>query len=93
MKAVEIIRLLGLKSLPWEGGYYRETYRSDEKIPVQALPSRYSFDKHFCTAIYYLLTPETFSALHRVTSDELFHFYLGDPVMMIQFNPGGDAEK
>ncbi|MCX7886829.1 MAG: cupin domain-containing protein [Verrucomicrobiae bacterium] len=45
----------------------------------------------FSTAIYYLLTPESFSALHRIRHDELFHFYLGDPVEMLQLWPDGAA--
>lgn len=45
------------------------------------------------TAIYYLLTPNTFSALHRLKSDELFHFYLGDPVEMLQLWPDGSGRK
>jgi len=45
-----------------------------------------------CTAIYYLLTPETFSAIHRLQSDEIFHFYLGDPVEMLQLGPEGKTE-
>ncbi len=51
MNTVEIIKLLKLKLHPGEGGYYRETYRSDEKIPVSALPPRYKTDKQFSTAI------------------------------------------
>ncbi len=43
----------------------------------------------FGTAIYYLLAPETFSAMHRLKSDEIFHFYLGDPVEMLQLLPDG----
>ena len=43
------------------------------------------------TAIYYLLTPETFSAMHRLPGDELFHFYLGDPVEMLQLHPDGSG--
>src|SRR5262249_33731721 len=43
------------------------------------------------TAIYYLLTPETFSALHRLQSDEVFHFYLGSPVRMLQLLPDGSG--
>jgi len=78
--------------LPKEGGFYRETYRSEEKIPEQGLPARYSSAKSFCTAIYYLLTPETCSALHRLSSDEIFHFYLGDPVSMLLLHPGGGSE-
>ncbi len=93
MNAREIIEHLGLEPLPGEGGFYRETYRSsDEKIPAGALPERYQADKHIATAIYYLLTPETFSAVHRLISDELFHFYLGDPVTMLQLHPDGHGE-
>jgi predicted cupin superfamily sugar epimerase len=69
-----------------------ETYRCNEKIPVQGLPSRYGFEKSFGTAIYYLLTPEIFSAFHRLPTDEIFHFYLGDPVTMLQLHPGGTHE-
>ena len=92
LTAQEIIRRLGLKPLPEEGGFYRETYRSEEQISREGLPARYSSAKSFCTAIYYLLTPETCSALHRLNSDEIFHFYLGDPVSMLQLHPGGGSE-
>ena len=81
MDARQIIETLGLKPLDWEGGYYRETWRADESVPAAALPNRYGSDKAFGTAIYYLLTPETISAMHRLASDEVFHFYLGDPVI------------
>ncbi len=92
MDAKRIIKHLGLTPLPGEGGFYRETYRSGEKIPVAALPERYSTDKHFATAIYYLLTPDTISAIHRLLSDEVFHFYLGDSVTMLQLPPNGKGE-
>jgi predicted cupin superfamily sugar epimerase len=81
--ARDIIDLLGLRPLPLEGGYYRETYRSAESFP------RGGTVKSAGTAIYYLLTPDTFSALHRLPTDEVFHFYLGDPVEMLQLPPGG----
>ena len=93
MEAQQIIALLRLQPLPLEGGYYRETYRAGEKIAAAALPPRYGADRAFCTAIYYLLTPETISALHRVKSDEIFHFHLGDPVTMFQLHPDGRAER
>jgi uncharacterized protein len=91
MTADEIIKLLDLKPLPEEGGLYRETYRSDETIPNEALPARYGKSKCFCTAIYYLLTPDNFSAIHRVPSEEIFHFYLGDPATMLQLYPDGST--
>ncbi|MBI1795574.1 MAG: cupin domain-containing protein [Candidatus Eisenbacteria bacterium] len=43
------------------------------------------------SAIYYLLTPDTFSALHRLPGDEIFHFYVGDPVEMLQLRADGTA--
>ena len=92
MDAKKIIEHLDLEPLAGEGGFYRETYRSGETIPAGALPERYSADKHFSTAIYYLLMPETFSAIHRLISDEVFHFYLGDPVTMLRLHPDGRGE-
>jgi predicted cupin superfamily sugar epimerase len=87
--AEDIKSWLGLQPLEHEGGYYFETYRSVETIPPKALPERYGSARAFSTAIYYLLTPETFSALHRLRSDEIWHFYLGDPVEMLQLGPDG----
>lgn len=91
--AEEIIKLLSLEPLAGEGGFYRETYRSKGKIPRSALPSAYRSDKSMGTAIYYLVTPDTFSALHRLSGDEIFHFYLGDPVIMLQLFPEGGGKK
>ena len=87
-----ILQHLDLKPLPGEGGYYRETYRSGETLSHHSLPERYTVDKSFGTAIYYLITTDTFSALHRVPSDELFHFYLGDPVNMLRLFPDGSGD-
>lgn len=92
MNAQVLIEKLGLRPLPGEGGFYRETYRSSERVTASALPGRYKTDKEFGTAIYYLLTPEVASALHRLPSDEVFHFYLGDPVVMLQLFPEGTGK-
>jgi predicted cupin superfamily sugar epimerase len=91
LTAEEIIDLLDLQPLPLEGGYYRENYCSDEPLPHPALPRRFAGERPFSTAIYYLLTADTFSALHRLQSDELFHFYLGAPVSMLQLHPDGSS--
>lgn len=48
-----------------------------------------TYRSEYSTAIYYLLTPETFSALHRLPHDEIYHFYLGDPVELLQLLPDG----
>jgi predicted cupin superfamily sugar epimerase len=84
LTAQDIITALDLRPLPREGGYYRETYRSAEPLPGRL--------RKLSTAIYYLLTKDTFSALHRLPSDELFHFYLGDPVSMLQLRPDGTGK-
>ncbi|MDI6740316.1 MAG: cupin domain-containing protein [Candidatus Edwardsbacteria bacterium] len=83
MNVEAIIRLLKLKPLDFEGGYFAETYRSGESIPAHALPKRYRGKRGHGTAIYFLLTPDTFSAIHRLKSDEVFHYYAGDPVEML----------
>ncbi len=92
MTAEEIITLLKLKPHPKEGGFFSETYRVEERIPQSALPQRYTGPRAFGTCIYYLLTATTFSAMHRLQSDEVFHFYFGDPVEMLQLSPAGTGK-
>lgn len=92
MTADELIRLLQLQPHPKEGGHFRETYRAVEELAAEALAARYGAPRSASTAIYYLLTPTTFSALHRLRSDEVFHFYLGDPVRMLQLMPDGSGK-
>ena len=92
LTADQIITLLNLKPHPEEGGYFVETYRSSETISEKALPSHYKGARPFGTAIYYLLTPETFSSIHRLQSDEIFHFYIGDPIEMPQLFPDGSGK-
>lgn len=76
----KIVEALGLEPLPGEGGFFRRTYESAVKV-ADGRPA--------VSAIYYLILPHDFSALHRVRSEELFHFYAGDPVEMIQISPEG----
>jgi predicted cupin superfamily sugar epimerase len=89
-----LIERLGLAPLPVEGGHFRQTYVSDEAIAASALPARYGRDKTLGTAIYYLLTsdPDSFSALHRLPTEEIYHFYLGDPVEMLVLHADGRGE-
>src|SRR5260370_19404398 len=91
MTPKDLIDLLQLQPHPKEGGFFRETYRADDLLSSNALPSRYGSPRAFGTAIYYLLTPGTCSALHRLASDEIFHFYLGGPVRMLQLFPDGSG--
>ncbi len=94
LTAQELIGRLGLAPLPVEGGHFRQTYLSDELLPAAALPARYGRAKPLSTAIYYLLTeePDSFSALHRLPTEEVYHFYLGDPVEMLLLQADGGSE-
>lgn len=91
----QLIRHLNLEPLPVEGGWFRQTHLAAESIPADALPVRYSAAKPFGTAIYFLLTdePDCFSALHKLPTDEIYHFYLGDPVEMLLLHPDGRSER
>jgi uncharacterized protein len=93
--AQEIIAALGLKPHPIEGGFFRETYRAAGVVTAGSLPPAYSSqaDRSLGTAIYYLLTAETFSEMHRLPTEEVFHLYLGGPVRMLQLFPGGAARQ
>jgi uncharacterized protein len=83
MTADEIKALLKLEPHPVEGGHFRRTYTSAATLETER------GRRPAGTAIYYLLEPDTFSEMHMLTSDELFHFYLGDPVEMLQLWPDG----
>jgi len=91
LTAEQIKSLLNLKQHPMEGGYFVETYRSDLQITKDSLPAHYQGPRALATAIYYLLTPDSFSALHRLQTDEIFHHYIGDPVNMLQLWPDGSG--
>jgi hypothetical protein len=93
MTADEVKKILGLTPHPREGGFYIRTYESGEKLPPSAFAdSRYAGPRHTGTAIYYLLEPGTFSEIHRLKSDEIFHLYLGDAVEMLQLHANGRGE-
>lgn len=83
MTAEEIKQLLKLEPHPREGGSFRQTYKS--ALTLDAKQGQRSAS----TAIYYLLETGTFSEMHVLDSDEIFHFYLGDPVEMLQLWPNG----
>ena len=89
MDAQRLIELLNLAAHPAEGGFFRETYRSSATFEPGG---RFLGARSCGTAIYYLLTRDTFSAMHRLAGDEVFHFYVGDPVEMLMLHPGGEGE-
>lgn len=74
-EAQQIIAKLGLESLPHEGGYFRRTWTGPAGDQDQQRPTG--------TAIYFLITPEEFSSLHRLETDEVWHFHAGDPVELV----------
>jgi predicted cupin superfamily sugar epimerase len=88
----QVREILHLEPHPIEGGYFIETYKSADNLSGTSLPSAYSGERALSTAIFYMLTPDTFSALHRLPGDEMFHFYLGDPVEMLQLKHDGTGE-
>ncbi len=90
--AKQIQELLNLGPLHIEGGYFVETYRSKFALARQSLPLGYPGERALSTAIYYMLTPDTFSIIHRLKGDEVYHFYLGDPAEMLLLKPDGTAE-
>ena len=92
-----------MEPLRKEGGFYIETHRAPEMLKNDSLlaaakpsgeagPAGFPADRNLASTILYLLTAKTISLLHRLKSDEMFHFYLGDPVTMLQLYPDGRSE-
>jgi len=86
------IAKLGLQKHP-EGGWYVETYRSSESVGRAGLPARFGGDRAMGTAIYFLLEAGQVSAWHRIRSDELCHFYAGDPLSVHWLDPAGGVAR
>lgn len=82
---------LGLQAHP-EGGYFYESYRSSETIEQKHLPERYGGDRHYASAIYFLLQEYDFSAFHKLLSDEIWHYYAGDALNIYLFNRNNQLE-
>ena len=86
-----LIQQYNLKPHP-EGGWYIQTYKSNELIGANALPARFGGDRSFSTAIYFLLEQGNFSAFHRIKSDECWHFYAGDPLLIYVIEGDGELK-
>lgn len=91
LSASQLITQFGLQPHP-EGGFYLQTYCSKEVIAATALPARFSGDRYFSTAIYFLLEGKQFSAFHRIKSDEIWHFYTGNALHIYVLHPDGKGE-
>lgn len=88
LTADEVKRLLGLAPHPREGGWFARVYEASEMLSTENFADdRYNGPRRTGTAIYYLLEPDTFSEMHVLESDEIFHHYAGDAVEMLQLHP------
>jgi hypothetical protein len=90
--AVYWIEKLQLSAHP-EGGYFRETYRSQEQVRATHLPVRFDGDRSFSTAIYFLLESHQVSAFHRIKSDEMWHFYAGSSLTIYVIDQQGKLSQ
>lgn len=90
--AAAVARALALEPLPREGGWFRRTYASELAISAGSLPSIYGGPRRTASAILALLTPDGFSALHRLASDEVWCFHGGDPLESLRLHPDGSGE-
>lgn len=88
LTAQQVIAHLQLEPLIGEGGYFRQVYRSAHILAPYA---HHTEPKPACTSILYLVTdaPLGFSALHRLPTDEIYHFCMGDPLEMLLLYPDG----
>ncbi len=91
MTAEDLIKMFDMKLLPEEGGYFSETHRSAHNLLSSSLPDEYKYERSLSTAIYYMHTPDTKSLLHCLPTEEIYHFYLGDPVLMLHLYPDGTS--
>ncbi|WP_462252008.1 cupin domain-containing protein [Ekhidna sp.] len=88
----DLIAKLDLEPHP-EGGYFKETYRSEEYISAEALSEEYVGSRNHSTCIYFLLTSDTFSAFHKINQDEIWHFYQGSPIQLHTISEEGNHEE
>jgi predicted cupin superfamily sugar epimerase len=88
--AEEIKVMLGLEPHP-TCGFVAETYRSPRKIPANALPEAYEGDRPYGSALYFLVTPDAQIVMHRIRSDQLYHYYVGDPLEVLLLYPDSNG--
>ena len=87
LEARTVIEILRLEPLQPEGGFFREMYRSKSFVSVAGA------SRALATSIYYMMTKDSFSAFHRLKSDEVYHFYCGSPVELLLIHPSGELQE
>lgn len=92
LDAEQIIEMFSMRPLEPEGGHYVETFRAEESVAADVQSGLSGAKKSLYTSILYLLTPDAQSMLHRLPSDEIYHFYMGDPVNLLLLHPSGQVE-
>jgi predicted cupin superfamily sugar epimerase len=90
--AQKLIRHFKMEKIPAEGPWFSVTYRSEDLLPAKSLPVRYQGNRVAGTAIYAIQTKADFSAIHKLTTDEIWHFYGGDPLEMLLLYPDGHGQ-
>lgn len=90
--ARKLIDSLGMEKIPVEGCWFKVTYASTDTLAATALPARYGSPRIAGGAIYALVTRADFSAMHRLKTDEIWHFYAGDPIELLLLHPDGRNE-
>ena len=90
--AARLVERLAMQKIPDEGCWFSVTYVSPDRLEVGALPPRLKTARPAGTAIYALVTREDFSALHKLSTDETWHFYAGSPIELLLLKPGGTHE-
>ena len=92
MTADEVRALLGLEPHP-TCGFVRITFKSATSIPAGALPPPFADGRPLGSALYFMVTPEAHVRLHRIRNDQLYHYYLGDPLEVLMLRTDGTSER
>jgi predicted cupin superfamily sugar epimerase len=93
MKYEDIISQFNLKPHP-EGGHFLESYRSEGTVIKESLPSNMEgLSRSYSTGIYFLLPQGEKSNFHRIKSDEMWHFYLGGPMCVVEIHDSGEIKE
>jgi predicted cupin superfamily sugar epimerase/mannose-6-phosphate isomerase-like protein (cupin superfamily) len=87
-----LIEHFNMQRIPQEGPWFTLTYSSSDTLPRAALPERYDGSRAAGSAIIALITKPDFSAMHRLKTDEVWHYYGGDPLQLLVLHPNGSGE-